>query len=582
MIFVVTPSYEDIFNDNRPELDELLSDIPSNVILRILSYLDSQLFLNEEIQPQFKLLKELLKRQTKETVINILHNYGVLKANADLDDAGYSVFSRLYLKAFIHYVLINYQEKPSIKDTTPTQELNLFKAYLIISSIKNSENQNIFNSENEEIDDDFFPTHTWPMLINQLDINLKINPIPNIIRGICLLNYLQYQSEYSKQVENFLNKKGIKNSWEYMMLLLNTVKISWEKNDVGTKSYYFTCDNKFHTLFDSISINPNEYRDKYLNQKEEYSLLKSKPLFKYENIYYVLDWNFMPNKIYEGLIFDFHKESGISELKDLKTIPEFKKYIGHEITEKFVFRKILSSIFTDKYSKLIFPKDNSIGEPDAYYRKGNNIILFEIKDSFFPSNSIKSSTYIDIKNAIDEKYNNTKKGTGQIVKQIKRLKDKSFEEKNYTDLKLKARNFNVYPIIIYTDKFFGMDGVSNYLIKELNIKIEQLELRKSFKKINNITFLSLDYLILHSKFISNNNFTQILDDLHKTIENRKKKNDRIKEIPILLEYNKSMEQILKESYMTNYKEEMDVKKIMTILNMTEGLPRNNEMWNEIK
>jgi hypothetical protein len=220
----------------------------------------------------------------------------------------------------------------------------------------------------------------------------------------------------------------------------------------------------------------------------------------------------------------------------------------------------------------------------AYVRsyQGNNIILFEIKDSFFPSNSIKSSTYIDIKNAIDEKYNNTKKGTGQIVKQIKRLKDKSFEEKNYTDLKLKARNFNVYPIIIYTDKFFGMDGVSNYLIKELNIKIEQLELRKSFKKINNITFLSLDYLILHSKFISNNNFTKILDDLHKTIENRKKKNDRIKEIPILLEYNKSMEQILKESYMTNYKEEMDVKKIMTILNMTEGLPRNNEMWNEIK
>ena len=31
MAFVITPSYEDIFSDKRPELSELLSDIPSSV-----------------------------------------------------------------------------------------------------------------------------------------------------------------------------------------------------------------------------------------------------------------------------------------------------------------------------------------------------------------------------------------------------------------------------------------------------------------------------------------------------------------------------------------------------------------------
>jgi len=570
MAFVITPSYEDIFSDKRPKLSELLSDIPSSAVLRLLSYLDAQLFLNEDIQTQFKLLKNLLKRQKIDTIISIIHNYGILK-----DDAGeteYSVFSRLYIKAFIHYVLINYQEMPSIDDTTPTQELNLFKAYLIISSIKNSETHNIYNTDNETIEGDFFPTRTWPLIINQLDVNSKINPIPNIIRGVCLLNYLQYHSKYSKYVEYFLNKKGLTNTWEYIMLLSNTVQLSWKKNDVGTKSYYFVCDEKFNTLFDSISINPSEYREKYLNKKEEYSLLKSKPLFKYENQYYVLDWNFMPNKIYEGLIFDFHSESGIKELSTLKTIPQFKKLIGLEITENFIFRTILRAIFSDKYCKLIFPKDNSDGEPDAYYRKGNNIFLFEIKDSFFPTTAIRSSTYEDIKNAIDEKYNNEKKGTGQLVKQINRLKDKSYEEKDYKDLKIKVRNFNVYPIIIYTDKFFGMYGVSNYLIKEFDKKIEHLKLQKSFKKINNLTFLSLDYLILHSKFLSNNSFIKILDKLHKSIDDREKKNERIKEVPVLMEYNKNMELILEESYKTENDKEMDIKEIMLLLNMTEGLP----------
>lgn len=570
MAFVITPSYEDIFSDKRPELSELLSDIPSSVVLRLLSYLDAQLFLNEDIQTQFKLLKNLLKRQKIDTVISIIHNYGVLKDNAEKTE--YSVFSRLYIKAFIHYVLINYKEMASIDDTTPTQELNLFKAYLIISSIKNSETHNINSTDNEKKEGDFFPTRTWPLIISQLDVNSKINPIPNIVRGVCLLNYLQYHSNYSKYVESFLNKKGLTNTWEYMMLILNTVQLSWEKNDVGTKSYYFTCDEKFNALFDFISIDPSEYRERYLNKKEEYSLLKSKPLFKYDYKYYVLDWNFMPNKIYEGLIFDFHSESGIKELSTLNTIPQFKKLIGLDVTENFIFRTILRAIFSDKYCKLIFPKDNSAGEPDAYYRKGNNIFLFEIKDSFFPTSAIKSSTYEDIKKAIDDKYNNEKKGTGQLVKQINRLKDKSYEEKDYKDLKIKVRNFNIYPIIIYTDKHFGMYGVSNYLIKEFDKKIEHLKLQKSFKKINDLTFLSLDYLILHSKFLNNNNFIKILDKLHKTIDDREKKNERIKEVPVLMEYNKNMELILEESYKTENDKEMDIKEIMLLLKMTEGLP----------
>lgn len=570
MTFVITPSYEDIFSDKRPELSELLSNIPSSNVLILLSYLDAQLFLNEDIQTQFKLLNDLLKRQKIDTVINIIHNYGIL--NENVKETEFSVFSRLYIKAFIHYVLINYQEIPSIADTTPTQELNLFKAYLIISSIKNSETHNIYNTCNETKESDFFLTHTWPLIINQLDVNTKINPIPNIIRGVCLMNYLQYHSSYSKYVISFLNKKGLTNTWEYIVLLSSTVQLSWTKNDAGMKSYFFVCDEKFSALFDYFSINPSEYRERYLNKKEEYSLLKSKPLFKYENQYYVLDWNFMPNKIYEGLIFDFHSESGIKELSTLNTIPQFKKLIGLEITEKFIFRTILKAVFSDKYCKLIFPKDNSTGEPDAYYRKGNNIFLFEIKDSFFPTSAIKSSTYEDIKNAIDEKYNNDKKGTGQLVKQINRLKEKSYEEKDYKDLKIKVRNINVYPIIIYTDKYFGMYGVSNYLIKEFDNKIEHIKLQKSFKKINDLTFLSLDYLILHSKFLNNNSFIKILENLHKTIDDRKKKNERIKEVPVLMEYNKNMELILKEFYKTENDKEMDIEEIMSLLNMTEGLP----------
>lgn len=79
MEFIITTSYEDIFNDKRSEISELLSEIPSSIVLRLLAYLNCQLFLNENIQYQFKLLKELLKRQKIETIISLMHNYGVIK-----------------------------------------------------------------------------------------------------------------------------------------------------------------------------------------------------------------------------------------------------------------------------------------------------------------------------------------------------------------------------------------------------------------------------------------------------------------------------------------------------------------------
>ena len=571
MEFVITASYEDIFNDKRPEISNLLSGIPSSVILRLLSYFDSQLFLNEDLQTQFKLLKVLLKRQTIDSIISLIHNYGVLKKNAK--ESEISILSRLYIKSFIHYELINYRELPTLYDTTPTQELNIFKAYLIIASIKSSEIQNFCLRKSKKTEDDFFSTHTWPMIINQLDANTLINPIPQMIRGICLLNYLQYHSNYSKYVDSFLEKKELSNSWEYIITLSDIVQSSWDKSAKGDKRYSFNCPDKFESLFDNISIDPSEYRAKYLNKKEEYSLLKSKPLFKLNKTYYVLDWNFMPNKIYEGLIFDFYNESGIKELKSLNSIPKFKKLIGYEITEKLIFRTLLRIIFKDKYSKLIFSEKDSNGEPDAYYRKGNNVILFEIKDSFFPTSAINSSTFEDIKSAIDEKYNTDKKGTGQLLKQMNRVKDNSFEDRDYNSLKLKARNFNIYPVLIYTDKFFGMGGVSNYLIKELDNRINQADLRKSFKKINNLTFLSLDYLILHSKFLGNNNFIKIIDKLHQVIDDRKKKEERIKEVPVLLRYNENIEQILKESHKTEDNKEMDIEEIANALNITEGLPK---------
>lgn len=567
MQIILTPSFNDIFDQEKPTLEDLLSDIPSSWILMLLAHIDAQLYLNENIKIQNDLLLKLLTRQNIELKNQILNRYRLFML--EYREQGTSIFSRPYIKSFIHYIFLNYKEF-EIVNITPKQDLAILKAYLIISSNRSKEMQNVFIENDQPQKGDFFPVYTWPILINQLDVSINIDPISNLIKGICLLNYLQYHSEYSEYVETFLHKNNKSSSWEYMMAFMDALKFCWEKNEDGETKFYIPRDENLKSLFDNLTINPTEYKSRFNGAKENLVGLKSKPLYRHNNSYIVLDWNFISNKMYDGLIFDFLNTSGIKASLNIKSLPDFKRLIGYEITEKFVFNRLLKSILTKKHSKLIFPETDINGEPDAYYRYGNSIILFEIKDAFFPANAIDSCSYEQIKDAIDAKYNNKRKGISQFIKQIEKLKTESLEPNDYETLNIKPRNFKVYTILIYTDKFYGMPGVSNYLIQAFNKEIDNKGLRNDFKKISNLTFIDLNFLIRNSSHLRNNDFIQIIEKIQHSVILRKQKHDKNVNQSLMFEYNLKIEDIFHDLYPK--KEEDDITEIMKLLEMTEGLP----------
>jgi len=285
----------------------------------------------------------------------------------------------------------------------------------------------------------------------------------------------------------------------------------------------------------------------------------------------VLNWSFLSNKLYEGLVFDFYNTSGINQEKTFDKFVKFKQFIGEHITEKHLFQLLAKATWMKKHEVLLFDDGKTSGFPDAYYRTGNKLFLFEIKDAYFPSDAINSFSYEKIKGVIDNKLNSKDKGTGQLVKQLKKLKDHPFENPQRYK---KAANLEIYPVIVYSDIHFSMPGISEYVGRSFDNMLAENELKSSFRKIWPVTLISINYLIGNFDVLQHKATaldTQI-EYFHRQIENRIKKHSRLQQ----LEYHQAIYDVFGNVARDLIKKEPPergyIKWIVDTLNLKEGLP----------
>jgi hypothetical protein len=578
MKMAIVPRYADIFDEPVLELDDLLKDISSEAIIGLLTMIQAKLHLDSaDFKVQAEILQLFLRRQSLATQ----HRIGLklMESRKDRGADAYAIFSELHTLEFMHYSLGHYQEIPMGDDTTPDQEYRLFKAYIIFIEKRQQIDEGIFD-ENRHHTVDFFYKNTWPLLSSQYEAGHIINPFTEMIRGIVLFNFLEFNSPYAESIRQFLAKRGHTNSWNYVFALLNVIQHSWkqsERNQDKSSSAIISVTEEFKPLFDSISMDVQNYAATYAADHRNYSGIKDKPIFRYgENSYFILNWNFLHNKLYEGLLFDLYTHSDISSAGGFKTFPNFKQYVSEEVTEGILFKKLLRASLQKKHSVLLFDEKTTPGFPDAYYRDVGDVILFEIKDAFFPANAINTTSFQAIKDAIDAKYNQDNKGTGQLISQLQHILNTPFEKiKGYKH----SRNLTIYPVMIYTDHFFSMPGVNQYLQEAFVEKITKAGLMTKFKKIQPLVFVNIRFLINHLDLLRKNGTGFI--DLFKLYYNEQartqKKVRRTVDLNAYFDCYQTFEMAVKYKYGdVMYRQEGYVKTVVDTLELTQGMPAGLE------
>lgn len=566
MRFLITPEYKDLFNDDPRSIEKLIPTVPIEAIVRISCFVNVQLFLNKADSKQdLMILQVWLADQPQEVKKEILTRYSIYK-NREPNGV---MFAQHHVLGFLHECIILNQDLSFFPEDYMKPEYQLLALKMYVHSLNKRDQKIKIPTDDPEN----FYRRTWSLAIGQDALNTDNHHFNTLIKSMCFFDYFQFELDHEVEVKTFLENTGCDNGKNYAYKNLNLLQqVTNSYKPDGTRSFLFTPEKELLPLYDLLSLNLENYKRDHFDSKN-FVGLKESPVYKVSgtDIFFVVNWNFFGNKIYSGLIFDFYNRSGIKSDKKDDFINHYKPKVA-KMVERHLFAGLIKGIFEKDHAIIQFDEkiDN---HPDAYVRIGKRIFLFEIKDALFPANAIDSRDYEKIKRALDDKYNRSNKGTGQIIRQLQHLKDQSFEDKSYEELKLKSRNLIIYPIILYTDPHFGTIGFESYLNKELKSMIQTNNLTDHFGKISRLAFINLDFFLQYFSALrtSQNRLDKLMDFYSQQLQKSEKKFSKSKTMENEFNSHFTFENVCNDRVYANRRDDKYVEDIFRVLKLHRGL-----------
>jgi hypothetical protein len=564
MKIIITPEYKDIYNDNDiPKIEEIIAKLPKVLFIQFLAFLNAKLY-NSQIDKytQSKILKIILKRNSNELeqISNIIYTSRMSNPNQEIQ-----IFTSHANLEFLHLLIIHGNEDTSYEDSSPENELNFFKAYLLVNS---RINEYKFINETSEFKSENLREINWTVFKDQFLLNQPLKYFTSLIKAKCLFDVLINDSFYNKYAKQFIEEIGDPNSLTYLMRFVHLIQYNQaEENKV---KFMINSNPSTERFLNLLAFDIEQYKTLFSLNHNSFKGFKNKPLLKLGDKFIVLDWNIFSGKIYHGFIFDIFNHSDLKKTMDFL---EYKKFIGEKIIEEYVFRKIINTIFDRKNYSIRFDEKNKDSLPDALIQWGRELFIFEIKDASFSSNALSSEDPQKIKKEIDIKYNNSKKGTGQIASFLEKILNTKYSTEILNN-NIKTRNLQIYPVIIYTDPYFGLPGIMNYIQGEFKNLIEQKQLNNKFKKILPCAFIHIDFFIENIDRLRNNEFqfNTLIEHVEEENRRRKKRFMRTKQQPDYFNTLGSFEEIVKQKKMLKKSVDGDyIKAIYDVFEMGKNL-----------
>lgn len=492
MMLAIFPKYQDLFPGREvPKLEEVIAKTSSKSLLKAFSFLNAKVHLQpDNLNAQEKIFWEWIGIFPEAVRNAIGRNYLTFKNSILKDGHAVVLFSSNALLRLIDYIIRHFNDLPEKPSKDVDDEMTLLEAWLV--------NNAVFDLEIAEGTKPEVGNLLGVMLVNQAAqyefIARKDFVYQTLLAG-AFFTFLSGNPTLSAYLQEFLNKKKVSDYKEYLRHLISIYADGYRVESFGFRVLGDEAD--VAAFFESLAYDlTNESFADLLKQPDpDFKLLRERPLIKDEEQgYYPVHHNFFIDKIYQGLLFDFHRNTAIQKRY---SFGDFLQYLGQEFAESHLFYQHVADCFTPKkyLTAVEGNKYNGIEYSDYYVREGNNLFLFEFKNSMVNAQVKHSKDFARIKAEIIKKLvrsdRNQAKGASQLLNVIHKVAIGGFDFDDFNAKRI--GRLHIYPILVYTDDFFSLDGVQRIVSEEFDQLLTDRPVKRH--QVNDITLIHLQDII---------------------------------------------------------------------------------------
>ncbi|WP_445954761.1 hypothetical protein [Yeosuana sp.] len=492
--------YANIY-DSEKNIDDaikLLEGISTEALINYISGFSTHLYLNENTNDSGLLQASLVDSLLLKCGDKYRNRWiEVINAEARNGNSPLLIWEFSNLK-FYNLIFNNYNNFPC-RDLTNEEARKVYDAYLIINSIVN--NKTKIDTLDKDIDQ--FQEHieevTIPNFIYQKDYSSTIDFSNQITRGILLFEYLETHPKYKNAIQDYYAEKkvsGYLKMYKSLMILFTELGIGTNNRKQLANLEEYAKENLLEIDYiNSLSINKHIVS---YQEDDSFSLLRSYFLFKHNDYkYYILNINFIIDQFYKAQVFsinNFFKENGVDK--------NFLSNKAKEFMEEIYLPKIISACFPDYIKYFNDNAINSKGEElcDAYFRKDNKMCLIEFKDVLLNARIKNLQDKELLYDEFDKKFDKNQKGKPKGITQILNAIEDIIDNRIIFDTMPEYQIIEIYPVIVYTDFSFSVDGLNAIFKKRFKEKLKGISTKNY--NIHDITFINLSYFELHEEYLA--------------------------------------------------------------------------------
>lgn len=474
-------SYSCIFPSGTDTLREILKIIPSKSAIAWASYMLTKKKMMSINQTEADFFIPLLFQMNKK-LQHIITNY---LQSISINFSSYVFIDEVSLLILIEYLLESHNENDTDVFESKDDFSNLIIAYLICCDEKLRYTTKSLDGISNV---DSLMALYLPEQLRYNDIYYPKDYRVEFMRFYYFMTFCEKNIIFKNYLELFLQEKNIKKWDDYLYFVFETYLTLSTNKEGSTNTIKIEPDFYYgKTFLDFMCIDIEKFK-----RTLDFTCLRSQPIYyRGDNTYSIIFMGFFIDKMFQSFLFDFAS----TLMKDKKTTkinnyPELKALVGNVFTENYLFYELVNGCFSKTCKKLISGQDLKIflddGEPDFYIRKGKNIFLFEFKGVMLDAKTKHCENIAQIKSEILELFESStiEKSTG---KQKKKAQAKGISQllnviETKLDIIIKKADkietvdkFNVYPVIIYQDCCFDIEGV-NYILR---CRFEELKQTKN-------------------------------------------------------------------------------------------------------